>query len=157
MLSLIPSSNVTLNLWSKWIILLKILSFPLMVNNVSFAYWKITCWLTLSSSMTPFIFLFSTTLLTNTLRASPTKMEKYGISLPNSFSNWKSWQWNGINSWVASLPRTRCKPCVPLAIPKASITPNKKSQEILIYAFAKSSLNNTTLLFHSLGPIQWFL
>jgi hypothetical protein len=48
--------------------------------------------------------------------------------------------------------QTMCTPCHP----KTSITPNKKSQKILVYAFAKSSLNNTTLLFHLLGPIQWF-
>jgi hypothetical protein len=79
LLSLISRLNFTLNFWSKQIILLMVLSSLLMVNDVSFGYYDVTCWLHLLGNMTPLISLLSIACLTSTLKTSPIVMKRYRI------------------------------------------------------------------------------
>ncbi len=126
--------------------------FPLMVNNLSFAYWETTCWLTLLSSMTPSIFLLSIVLFTITLKVFPIKMKRYKTI---GHLCWIPFQIgkvdNGMRLTFTTTSTSKNKMqtmCMnSLAIPKVSIIPNKKSQKTLLYALGKSNLNNTILCF----------
>jgi len=119
--------------------------FPLMVNNLSFVYWETTCWLTLLSSMTPSISLFSIVLFIITLKAFPIKMKRYktiGHLCEIPFQIGKVDNGMPLTFTTTSTSKNKMQTMYmnSLAIPKVSIIPNKKSQKTFLYALAKSNL-----------------